>query len=137
MTALICVPRHSGLRQFLITDGTDSEASSPPGSPQVERSAAVVDANGENSKKRRTSLANLFRGPGGSELSKDVLNNITMFKRKQKKVGSSSSALLNANSFLSLFFLPLYRILEADGVKWNQCSLHEHEFLFSLCFFSV
>uniref|UniRef100_A0A0P4WBS6 Na+/K+/2Cl-cotransporter n=1 Tax=Scylla olivacea TaxID=85551 RepID=A0A0P4WBS6_SCYOL len=66
-------------------DGTDSEASSPPGSPQVERSAATTDANGENSKKRRTSMANLFRGPGGTELSKDVLNNITMFKRKQKK----------------------------------------------------
>lgn len=73
---------------LVITDGTDSEASSPPGSPQVERTAAATDANGENSKKRRTSLANLFRGPGGSELSKDVLNNITMFKRKQKKVGS-------------------------------------------------
>ncbi|KAK8389721.1 hypothetical protein O3P69_009012 [Scylla paramamosain] len=69
----------------LTQDGTDSEASSPPGSPQVERSAATTDANGENSKKRRTSMANLFRGPGGTELSKDVLNNITMFKRKQKK----------------------------------------------------
>nr|ANU78813.1 Na+/K+/2Cl- cotransporter [Portunus trituberculatus] len=69
----------------LTQDGTDSEASSPPGSPQVERSTVATDANTENSKKRRTSLANLFRGPGGSELSKDVLNNITMFKRKQKK----------------------------------------------------
>lgn len=69
----------------LTQDGTDSEASTPPGSPQAERAGAVVETNAADSKKRRTSLANLFRGPGGAELSKEVLNNITMFKRKQKK----------------------------------------------------
>lgn len=73
--------------RFVFPDGSDSEASTPPGSPQVERAGAAADANAADSKKRRTSLANLYRGPGGVELSKDVLNNITMFKRKQKKVG--------------------------------------------------
>lgn len=72
---------------FVFPDGSDSEDSTPPGSPQVERAgAAADDANAAENKKRRTSLANLYRGPGGVELSKDVLNNITMFKRKQKKV---------------------------------------------------
>ncbi|KAG0716781.1 Bumetanide-sensitive sodium-(potassium)-chloride cotransporter [Chionoecetes opilio] len=51
----------------LTQDGTDSEASSPPGSPQAERSTAVAEPVTADSKKRRTSLANLFRGPGGSE----------------------------------------------------------------------
>ncbi|XP_069156705.1 bumetanide-sensitive sodium-(potassium)-chloride cotransporter isoform X3 [Procambarus clarkii] len=70
----------------LTQDGTDSEASSPPGSPEVQRAAAVSGVPGaDDGQKRRASLANLYRGPGGVELSKDVLNNITMFKRKQKK----------------------------------------------------
>lgn len=76
------------MMNFIFPDGTDSEASTPPGSPQVERAGAVAETNAADNKKRRTSLANLFRGPGGAELSKEVLNNITMFKRKQKKVGT-------------------------------------------------
>ncbi|XP_071543225.1 bumetanide-sensitive sodium-(potassium)-chloride cotransporter-like isoform X2 [Panulirus ornatus] len=77
-------PGQSGANQ-LTQDGTDSEASSPPGSPQAQRAAAVSDETDTADNHRRTSLANLYRGPGGVELSKDVLNNITMFKRKQKK----------------------------------------------------
>nr|CAD7394128.1 unnamed protein product [Timema cristinae] len=36
-------------------------------------------------KKRKESKADMYRGPGGSLLTKDVLNNLTRFQRKQKK----------------------------------------------------
>ncbi|XP_064109028.1 bumetanide-sensitive sodium-(potassium)-chloride cotransporter-like [Macrobrachium nipponense] len=62
-----------------------SEASTPPGSPKAGRTAGTDDAAGDNAMKRRPSIADLYRGPGGVELSKEVLTNITMFKRKQKK----------------------------------------------------
>ncbi|XP_042219098.1 bumetanide-sensitive sodium-(potassium)-chloride cotransporter-like isoform X2 [Homarus americanus] len=77
-------PGQSAANQ-LTHDGADSEASSPPGSPQVERAAVVNEEAARDKQKHRLSIANLYRGAGGVELSKDVLNNITMFKRKQKK----------------------------------------------------
>lgn len=71
-------------------DGTDSEASSPPGSPHPERATVVSEEPADkDAHKRRPSLANLYRGPGGIELGKDVLSDITMFRRKQKKVSIS------------------------------------------------
>ncbi|KAF2357911.1 SLC12A transporter C-terminal [Trinorchestia longiramus] len=69
-------------------DGTGSEASSPPGSPNPERAHDVVaglEGAQDRKKKRRGSLSSLYHGPGGAKLSKDVLNNITIFQRKQKK----------------------------------------------------
>lgn len=71
-------------------DDNASETSSIQGSPKVERAHAPTTAAEDvaadhHAMKRRASLANLYRGPGGVELSKDVLGNITMFKRKQKK----------------------------------------------------
>lgn len=77
----------------LNTDGNESDASSPPGSPNADRynrvpaldEVVVVD----HKKKRRSSLSNLYHGPGGAKLPKSVLNNITLFQRKQKKVGST------------------------------------------------
>ena len=42
--------------------------------------------NNNEKAKRRNSLVDLYRGPGDTDLPKDVLNNITMFLRKQKKV---------------------------------------------------
>lgn len=51
----------------------------------------IVPISAENTrkkkKKRHGSLSNLYRGPGGSKLSKDIIENITVFKRKQSKVG--------------------------------------------------
>ncbi|KAK8750030.1 hypothetical protein OTU49_015196 [Cherax quadricarinatus] len=76
---------NSNTRNTYYRDGTDSEASTPPGSPEVERAVVSELPRPDDGQKRRASIANLFRGPGGVELSKDVLNNITMFKRKQKK----------------------------------------------------
>ncbi|XP_068225470.1 bumetanide-sensitive sodium-(potassium)-chloride cotransporter-like isoform X2 [Palaemon carinicauda] len=69
----------------LSLDDNASETSSPPGSPKTERAAGADAAADASAMKRRPSLADLYRGPGGVELSKDVLTNITMFKRKQKK----------------------------------------------------
>ncbi|XP_076054160.1 bumetanide-sensitive sodium-(potassium)-chloride cotransporter-like isoform X1 [Oratosquilla oratoria] len=75
--------KHDQSAGQLSQDGTGSEASSPPGSPQLEH--VSKEPEGKDKPKRRTSLANLYHGPGGAELSKEVLNNITMFKRKQKR----------------------------------------------------
>uniref|UniRef100_A0A6A7FYV2 Na+/K+/2Cl-cotransporter protein n=1 Tax=Hirondellea gigas TaxID=1518452 RepID=A0A6A7FYV2_9CRUS len=74
----------------LAQDGTGSEASTPPGSPSTERANTVVISAEEaaanaKKKKRRGSLSSLYHGPGGAKLSKDVMNNITIFKRKLKK----------------------------------------------------
>lgn len=70
-----------------MTDGTGSEASTPPGSPDPERAnVAGLEGSTEKRKKRRGSLSSLYHGPGGAKLSKEVLNNITLFQRKQKKV---------------------------------------------------
>ncbi|XP_066989480.1 bumetanide-sensitive sodium-(potassium)-chloride cotransporter-like isoform X3 [Macrobrachium rosenbergii] len=73
---------NSNSRSAYYRDDNASEASTPPGSPKPERTAGTDDAN---AMKRRPSIADLYRGPGGVELSKEVLTNITMFKRKQKK----------------------------------------------------
>lgn len=90
--------RHCTKSEGIFVDGTGSEASTPPGSPQAERAgtaAVTTEPSGVEALKRRASLANLYRGPGGVELGKDVLNNITTFRRKQKKV-SSAGCLIDA-----------------------------------------
>ncbi|KAG8238092.1 hypothetical protein J437_LFUL012199 [Ladona fulva] len=105
--------RHMRLRELLLEhstdanfvviltqDGTSSEASSPPSSPKVERGGHIcADPSGDNHKAeathgvtflkkkkiRKTSSANIYFGPGGTPLSKEVLNNITIFQRRQRK----------------------------------------------------
>ncbi|KAL7639365.1 UNVERIFIED_CONTAM: hypothetical protein RMT77_009866 [Armadillidium vulgare] len=62
-------------------DDNSSEASSPPGSPNLDRETE----NKDEKPKKRNVLANLYQGVGGVDLPKDVLDNITMFQRKQKK----------------------------------------------------
>ncbi|KAB7507823.1 Solute carrier family 12 member 2, partial [Armadillidium nasatum] len=62
-------------------DDNSSEASSPPGSPNLDRETETKDEK----PKKRNQLASLYQGVGGVDLPKDVLDNITMFQRKQKK----------------------------------------------------
>lgn len=52
---------------------------------QENKSNATTGVNSRKEKKKRESKADLYRGPGGSTLPKDVLNNLTQFQKKQKK----------------------------------------------------
>ncbi|XP_046400819.1 solute carrier family 12 member 3-like isoform X1 [Ischnura elegans] len=90
----------------LSQDGTSSEGSSPPSSPKAERGGHICGdpSAGENNHRaegshitvsfrkkkregraRKPSSANIYFGPGGTTLSKEVLNNITIFQRRQGK----------------------------------------------------
>nr|QGP72204.1 Na+/K+/2Cl- cotransporter [Penaeus monodon] len=105
----------------LSQDGTGSEASTPPGSPQAERAgtaAVTSEPSGVEALKRRASLANLYRGPGGVELGKDVLNNITTFRRKQKK-GTIDVWWLYDDGGLTL----LLPYILTTRSQWSNCSL--------------
>ncbi|XP_042861761.1 bumetanide-sensitive sodium-(potassium)-chloride cotransporter-like isoform X4 [Penaeus japonicus] len=105
----------------LSQDGTGSEASTPPGSPQAERAgtaAVTTEPSGVEALKRRASLANLYRGPGGVELGKDVLNNITTFRRKQKK-GTIDVWWLYDDGGLTL----LLPYILTTRSQWSNCTL--------------
>ncbi|KAK7065462.1 hypothetical protein SK128_010049, partial [Halocaridina rubra] len=102
----------------LSQDDNGSEASSPPGSPTLERATNNDPAADEKAIKRRASLANLYRGPGGVELSKDVLSNITMFKRKQKK-GTIDVWWLYDDGGLTL----LVPYILTTRSQWSNCKL--------------
>nr|XP_027239552.1 bumetanide-sensitive sodium-(potassium)-chloride cotransporter-like [Penaeus vannamei] len=105
----------------LSQDGTGSEASTPPGSPQAERAgtaAVTSEPSGVEALKRRASLANLYRGPGGVELGKDVLNNITTFRRKQKK-GTIDVWWLYDDGGLTL----LLPYILTTRSQWSNCNL--------------
>ncbi|PNF23009.1 hypothetical protein B7P43_G10386 [Cryptotermes secundus] len=52
---------------------------------QENKSNATSGINSRKEKRKRESKADLYRGPGGSTLPKDVLNNLTQFQKKQKK----------------------------------------------------
>jgi solute carrier family 12 sodium/potassium/chloride transporter 2 len=52
---------------------------------QESKTNATYSTNIQKEKRKRESRADLYRGPGGSILPKDVLNNLTQFERKQKK----------------------------------------------------
>ncbi|XP_042861757.1 bumetanide-sensitive sodium-(potassium)-chloride cotransporter-like isoform X1 [Penaeus japonicus] len=102
-------------------NGTGSEASTPPGSPQAERAgtaAVTTEPSGVEALKRRASLANLYRGPGGVELGKDVLNNITTFRRKQKK-GTIDVWWLYDDGGLTL----LLPYILTTRSQWSNCTL--------------
>lgn len=52
---------------------------------QESKKNATSVLNSRKEKRKRESKADLYRGPGGSTLPKDVLNNLTQFQKKQKK----------------------------------------------------
>ncbi|KAJ4451626.1 hypothetical protein ANN_03095 [Periplaneta americana] len=52
---------------------------------QENKNNATSVLNSRKEKRKRESKADLYRGPGGSTLPKDVLNNLTQFQKKQKK----------------------------------------------------
>ncbi|XP_042861758.1 bumetanide-sensitive sodium-(potassium)-chloride cotransporter-like isoform X2 [Penaeus japonicus] len=112
---------NSNARSTYYRDGTGSEASTPPGSPQAERAgtaAVTTEPSGVEALKRRASLANLYRGPGGVELGKDVLNNITTFRRKQKK-GTIDVWWLYDDGGLTL----LLPYILTTRSQWSNCTL--------------
>jgi len=76
---------------FYFPDGSSSESSSAPGSPKVERKTLPEEqtqVSGLSSKKKRSrkhSFSAMFKGPGGADLPRHVISNLTQFQRKQKK----------------------------------------------------
>ncbi|KAK3882150.1 hypothetical protein Pcinc_013455 [Petrolisthes cinctipes] len=116
-----------------VNDGTDSESSTPPSSPKLDRGGVVgagggtedtaapggaEEDGGGRRKHRLPSMVNLYRGPGGSELSKDVLNNITIFMKKQRK-GTIDVWWLYDDGGLTL----LVPYILSTRSQWSQCKL--------------
>ncbi|CAG0914745.1 unnamed protein product [Notodromas monacha] len=61
---------------------------SPPASPKQSRSnngVVELEKGKKSKKKRRSSVSELFRGPGGAELPENILHNLTRFRQKQPK----------------------------------------------------
>lgn len=84
-------------QESLHSQGSSSEQT-PPGTPAMKRandlqadslagSTAVVNHGGSGMKKnkKKGSRENLFTDPAGNPLPKELLNNVTLFQRKQKK----------------------------------------------------
>ena len=86
---------------FLASSSSDLTAPSTPNlsksrvseSPNPEKNdpdTAVIEIKNEKKETKKEkakveSRTDLFRGPGGTELSKEILNKLTQFQRKQKK----------------------------------------------------
>lgn len=111
-----------------VLSGSSSEQT-PPGTPAMKRandlqadslagSTAVVNHGGSGMKKnkKKGSRENLFTDPAGNPLPKELLNNVTLFQRKQKKgiidvwwLYDDGGSFHNKNKtraiFYSLFFL--------------------------------
>ncbi|KAF4526779.1 hypothetical protein B566_EDAN012319 [Ephemera danica] len=66
--------------------GSSSDGSTPPGSPRGTR-ANNIEASEPLTKKGKKKKGSSFSytGPGGQPLSKDVINSLTRFTRKQRK----------------------------------------------------
>nr|CAD7194894.1 unnamed protein product [Timema douglasi] len=98
------LPRNQSFSQ--LSQASSASDLSTPNSPNINKirgvstvpSAVEVDGDkprtiaadkprtiDKKDKKRKESKADMYRGPGGSLLTKDVLNNLTRFQRKQKK----------------------------------------------------
>jgi solute carrier family 12 sodium/potassium/chloride transporter 2 len=61
---------------------------SPPSSPEITRAAyegASSELEKKKKKKRRASVSEMYHGPGGSQLPKDVIASLTRFRQKQPK----------------------------------------------------
>lgn len=71
------------------TDGTSSEASSPPSSPKI--SGLTPSGGGKNAilgpkkRQRKPSASAMYTAAGGIALPRDILANVTQFQRKQRK----------------------------------------------------
>ncbi|XP_054270805.1 bumetanide-sensitive sodium-(potassium)-chloride cotransporter-like [Macrosteles quadrilineatus] len=71
---------YSDLSQEVESSGSELSAPNSPRSPRVKTNGISSE-----SRKKKESRTDLFRGINGNKLSKNVINNLTQFQRKQKK----------------------------------------------------
>ncbi|KAL0270733.1 UNVERIFIED_CONTAM: hypothetical protein PYX00_008039 [Menopon gallinae] len=100
-----------------------NRVSESPNPEAQEPDTTVVEITSEkkNHKKqkaKRESRSDLFRGPDGSELPKDVLNKLTQFQRKQKK-GTIDVWWLYDDGGLTL----LLPYIISTRSNWSSCKL--------------
>ncbi|CAG0890209.1 unnamed protein product [Cyprideis torosa] len=91
-----------------------AETSSPPGTPEL----ALESGLKKKSKKRRQSFSDIYKGPGGAPLPKEVINNITMFNQKQRK-GSIDVWWLFDDGGLTV----LLPYILTQRPQWSDCQL--------------
>ncbi|KAK7794717.1 hypothetical protein R5R35_009612 [Gryllus longicercus] len=96
--------RNQSAGQLSQVDGVSSDTDTPPTTPRMDRvnistdpsagdggdTTVTVDSKEKKKKIKKKSGKEknpelLYTGPGGVPLSKDILNNVTLFQRKQKK----------------------------------------------------
>ena len=72
--------------------GNSGESPTPPGTPDVDRLNGGTNNHVQKQKKKRHSIADLYKGPDGMDIPKDIISRITTFSRKLKKVSLKGSA---------------------------------------------
>ncbi|KAK6643926.1 hypothetical protein RUM43_000191 [Polyplax serrata] len=97
--------------------------SESPNTEAQDPDTTVVDVTTDKKshkkeKSKRESRSDLFRGPDGAELPKDVLNNLTLFQRKQKK-GTIDVWWLYDDGGLTL----LLPYIISTRSNWSNCKL--------------
>lgn len=100
-----------------------NRVSESPNPEAHEPDTAVVEITSERKnhkkqKEKRESRSDLFRGPDGSELPKDVLSKLTQFQRKQKK-GTIDVWWLYDDGGLTL----LLPYIISTRSNWSSCKL--------------
>lgn len=86
----------------------------------IEISQSTVNGNGKSpSKKIDNDPSSLYRGPGGSELPKDIIDELTRFTRKQRKEAVIDVWWLYDDGGLTL----LLPYIISTRRNWNTCRL--------------
>ncbi|XP_018008645.2 bumetanide-sensitive sodium-(potassium)-chloride cotransporter [Hyalella azteca] len=101
--------------------GHESETSSPPATPDIDRAQNVSGLDGardRGAKKRKGSMTAAYVGKGGTKLTKSALNNITLFQRKQRK-GTIDVWWLYDDGGLTL----LIPYIVNTRSKWSSCKM--------------